>query len=532
MLLMYEDGTVRTGGPKLTRTARTVEYTLERILLIYRRMNLGNSLTGVLSGNRMASGEVGTTFRGYFRDTLAAILGGGFAFVEEEFDLRSPKLLFFALLSLERKCLQCAPVYPGGRLPAFWDKRAKPETPSKAIIRGIETWSPKAAGRFELSAGYGMVFKSWVPYVEPLKELGHFPKDRSVTPLPFSFFDGARLLGVGDGFSTAKRKRARVVTRVTCKPNSVRQGLWSTQRFQNRLKLVERLGSTSMKEARKGTERSINPARLDCAPFSPIESRLPREDWFRALDSIITLVEQAAESYTQPVRVHGRKGPLRSDRGQTVPYQEELHQPWGWSDFKSCNPFSGVLSYWGLYGGRKIFCGKRVLQASVTIGGRGILEYFYGEHSRVGSAVAPLCEVLWDLGPKTRKFLSRCSFDVEVRGGGLQGQADACSLGIAKGLVDYFRRWDASLRLAVASWKVWYDQPGEKQAFKDGTSPAFRNWFIVSEFAKRSLSQYMHCRCLRGVFKDKGLLKGDSRVKERKKFGLKRARKASQYSKR
>ena len=64
-------------------------------------MKLSKSLRDIRAGNKVTLGKVNATFKGYVLDTPSVILGSGFAFVEEEFDLQSPKLLFFALLSLE-----------------------------------------------------------------------------------------------------------------------------------------------------------------------------------------------------------------------------------------------------------------------------------------------------------------------------------------------------------------------------------------------------------------------------------------------
>lgn len=73
----------------------------------------------------------------------------------------------------------------------------------------------------------------------------------------------------------------------------------------------------------------------------------------------------------------------------------------------------------------------------------------------------------------TQKF----KVTVMVQGGGISSQAEAVSLGIARALTEYDRE-------------------------------------------------------LRGSLKKEGLLKRDSRAKERRKFGLKKARKAPQWSKR
>ena len=78
---------------------------------------------------------------------------------------------------------------------------------------------------------------------------------------------------------------------------------------------------------------------------------------------------------------------------------------------------------------------------------------------------------------KTVSLEDRCDLVIKVYGGGLKGQAKAISLGIARALSIY--------------------------------QPSYRS-----------------------SLKEKGLLTRDSRVKERRKYGLKKARKAPQFSKR
>jgi small subunit ribosomal protein S9 len=82
---------------------------------------------------------------------------------------------------------------------------------------------------------------------------------------------------------------------------------------------------------------------------------------------------------------------------------------------------------------------------------------------------------------------------VKVKGGGLVGQAEAIKLGLARALC-------------------------QLKTFESINS---NNTFIE-----------LHSEEIRKNFKDKGLLTQDSRVKERRKYGLKKARKASQYHKR
>jgi small subunit ribosomal protein S9 len=78
---------------------------------------------------------------------------------------------------------------------------------------------------------------------------------------------------------------------------------------------------------------------------------------------------------------------------------------------------------------------------------------------------------------KVLSLEERCDLIIKVQGGGLKGQAKAIQLGVARVLNSY--------------------QPSDRPSLKQ-----------------------------------KGLLTRDSRVKERRKYGLKKARKASQFSKR
>jgi len=93
---------------------------------------------------------------------------------------------------------------------------------------------------------------------------------------------------------------------------------------------------------------------------------------------------------------------------------------------------------------------------------------YFGTDERINVLMAPLALV----------HLEK-SFDIsaEVQGGGIQGQAEALRHGIAKALLE-------------------------------------------------------HDAALRGIIKPEGFLTRDDRIKERKKFGLHKARRAPQFSKR
>lgn len=92
---------------------------------------------------------------------------------------------------------------------------------------------------------------------------------------------------------------------------------------------------------------------------------------------------------------------------------------------------------------------------------------------------------------------------VKVKGGGLKGQAEAIRLGVARALCTVAGANNQTL--------------ASKEVNVDLTVASKENTVNTG---------------LRKQLKDKGYLTQDSRVKERRKYGLKKARKASQYHKR
>lgn len=103
-------------------------------------------------------------------------------------------------------------------------------------------------------------------------------------------------------------------------------------------------------------------------------------------------------------------------------------------------------------------------------------------------------------------ILEKIDTIIKVKGGGLKGQADAIRLGIARALC------------VLAS---------NTTGVTVGTNPELvkATKAIVDTTAGMVVG-------LKKQLKDKGYLTQDSRVKERRKYGLKKARKASQYHKR
>ena len=114
-------------------------------------------------------------------------------------------------------------------------------------------------------------------------------------------------------------------------------------------------------------------------------------------------------------------------------------------------------------------------KGNIVINGRDVNEYF------------PFPTLVMDLKQPLTFTNTEDKFDinVEVKGGGFSGQAGAVRLGITKALLEYDKNTD----------------PTSDSSF-------------------------------RKILKAKGMITRDSRIKERKKPGLKKARKAPQFSKR
>lgn len=120
-------------------------------------------------------------------------------------------------------------------------------------------------------------------------------------------------------------------------------------------------------------------------------------------------------------------------------------------------------------------------------------EYLHNNSCSLLSVKAPFDVLDKNESNERETLLNLDSFDtiVKVKGGGLIGQAEAIKLGVARALCD-----------------------------------------IESLSANSKDGQITGQTEIRKQLKTKGYLTQDSRVKERRKYGLKKARKASQYHKR
>ena len=115
--------------------------------------------------------------------------------------------------------------------------------------------------------------------------------------------------------------------------------------------------------------------------------------------------------------------------------------------------------------------------------------------------------------PSTSNGLENYNTIVKVKGGGLVGQAEAIKLGLTRAICQLYSITPNNLNKSVRELS-----PTENSI--EGTSAIFSNGMNYEATVE-----------LRKQFKDKGFLTQDSRVKERRKYGLKKARKASQYHK-
>ena len=119
----------------------------------------------------------------------------------------------------------------------------------------------------------------------------------------------------------------------------------------------------------------------------------------------------------------------------------------------------------------------------ISINGRGLEDYFTEDKDRA-AVVGPL---------EVTEMRGRVDVTVTVQGGGFTGQAGAVSQGMARAIKNMFG-------------------PQTEPAAADGQETA------AGGMAKK--------------LRDSGYLTRDGRMKERKKYGLKGARKAFQFSKR
>jgi small subunit ribosomal protein S9 len=111
-------------------------------------------------------------------------------------------------------------------------------------------------------------------------------------------------------------------------------------------------------------------------------------------------------------------------------------------------------------------------------------------------------------------LLSNFNTIVKVKGGGLVGQAEAIKLGLTRAICQLYDITPSNLNKPIREYS------------------SNENSIEEASTVLTNVMGYEATVELRKQYKDKGFLTQDSRVKERRKYGLKKARKASQYHKR
>ena len=124
---------------------------------------------------------------------------------------------------------------------------------------------------------------------------------------------------------------------------------------------------------------------------------------------------------------------------------------------------------------------------------------------------------------------------VKVKGGGLVGQAEAIKLGLARALCDLKFEGGVGSSLEIqASLRASNNIQTVSQGIETIGSNIEPNLVPTVNSIENTQMSRMNLKTedIRKQLKDKGFLTQDSRVKERRKYGLKKARKATQYNKR
>lgn len=152
------------------------------------------------------------------------------------------------------------------------------------------------------------------------------------------------------------------------------------------------------------------------------------------------------------------------------------------------------------------------------------------------------------VSPDTKNISLQLNFDqidtiVKVKGGGLMGQTDAIKLGVARAICSIN---DFSLFKVEESKELLSPTMAKEPLLEEietalvmpssttiENSPSSLQVNPETEELTQDVTQSISAlQDIRKLLKTKGYLTQDSRVKERRKYGLKKARKASQYHKR
>ncbi len=159
------------------------------------------------------------------------------------------------------------------------------------------------------------------------------------------------------------------------------------------------------------------------------------------------------------------------------------------------------------------------------INGKTGFNYLQDDPFAIQTVVAPLKLINLE-----KKYNIVCS----VRGGGICAQAEAIQLGIARALCSLTVPSVNHISLAERKQQA---TSTINQAAATSNETANRESYLLTEGQRTGTiseneNKNGHQGTARPLLKQQGYLRRDSRIKERRKYGLKKARKAEQYSKR
>ena len=183
-------------------------------------------------------------------------------------------------------------------------------------------------------------------------------------------------------------------------------------------------------------------------------------------------------------------------------------------------PVKGPKTYYLGTGRRKSAVARVRLtegKGVVTINGRTLDDYFTEEKDRA-AVLGPL---------KVTDQIGRVDVLVTTKGGGITGQAGAVCQGVARAIKTMFSPADEQKRYVFHQTtliKAYLDEKKARERAKAPT-PIPSAAAVAAEIADP----------MTGIIKkirDSGFLTRDARMKERKKYGLRGARRGTQFSKR
>lgn len=163
-------------------------------------------------------------------------------------------------------------------------------------------------------------------------------------------------------------------------------------------------------------------------------------------------------------------------------------------------------------------------KGAITINDRPLDQYFTEEKDRA-AVLGPL---------KVTDQLGRVDVSIKATGGGITGQAGAVSQGIARAVKTMFSPLDEQKRHVFGSTTVvkgYRDEKKEREKAKAPTPPPA----AVPTPSADGAAAAAPADAAGGMIKklrDSGFLTRDARMKERKKYGLRGARRGTQFSKR